>query len=167
MTKLISLIALATSLTLTTTVFAEEGPEKDAPAHTDAKGEKKGHKDLATEMNALFPKSIPNLALSTPPGKPELETPTYFQKLSDNKVTLKWKAAENAVVYHVQIATDPNYKWLVKEEQLFSGNSLEVSGLEANKHYFWRVAGVKPDNKKGDIKGAYAASMFETTTTSK
>lgn len=163
MTKFITLIALATSLALTTTVFAEEGhAEKDAPAHTDAKGEKKGHKDLDAEMNALFPKAIPNMALSTPPGKPELETPTYFQKISDNKVTLKWKSAENAAVYHVQVATDPNYKWLVKEEQLFSGNTLEVSGLEVGKHYFWRVAGVKPENKNGSIKGAYAASMFET-----
>ncbi|RYZ67718.1 MAG: hypothetical protein EOP09_10565 [Proteobacteria bacterium] len=102
------------------------------------------------------------MALSTPPAKPEIEAPTYFQKLSETKTTLKWKAGEAGEVYHVQVATDPNYKWLVKEEQLFSGTSLEVSGLEAGKHYFWRVAGVKPGNKSSYIKGAYAASMFET-----
>ncbi|RYZ80116.1 MAG: hypothetical protein EOP04_26495, partial [Proteobacteria bacterium] len=163
MTKLICLIALATSMTLTTAAFAEESKtetavptqtdhkneaedrhnDKDAPAHTDAKGEKKGHHNLEAEMNALFPKAVPNLALSTFPLKPEIESPTYYQKLSDTKTTLKWKGAEAGAVYHVQVATDPNFKWLVKEEQLFNGTSLEVAGLEAGKHYFWRVAGVK------------------------
>jgi hypothetical protein len=146
MKLLVSFLVFAISLTLSTTVLANEG------------------KDLSAEMNALFPKPLPNMALSTPPAKPELESPPYFQKLSDLKVTLKWKAAEDASVYHVQVATDPNFKWLVKEEQLFSGNTLEVAGLDAGKHYFWRVAGVKPGNKNGHIKGAYASSMFETST---
>jgi hypothetical protein len=142
---LVSLLVFASTLTLGIASLANTG---------------EGDRD----MNALFPPPQPNVALSQPPVKVELETPTYYQKISDDKVTLKWKEGADAPVYHVQVATDPNFKWLVKEEHLYKGTSLEVSGLEAGKHYFWRVAGVKPENKKGDIKGPYATSMFETPT---
>jgi hypothetical protein len=114
------------------------------------------------DMNALFPKPQPNVALSQPPAKTELVSPSYYEKMSGATATLKWKESTDASVYHVQVATDPNYKWLVKEEHLYKGTSLELSGLEAGKHYFWRVAAVKPDNKAGDIAGPFAASMFET-----
>ncbi|WP_413289141.1 fibronectin type III domain-containing protein [Bdellovibrio sp. HCB337] len=115
------------------------------------------------DMNALFPPPQPNTTLGERPDKPELTAPTYFQKVGDSKVTLQWKASPNAEAYHVQVATDPNFKWLVKEENIYKGTSLEVSGLQGGKHYFWRVSGVKPDNKAGHMQGAFASSMFEAT----
>lgn len=123
-----------------------------------------GVKTLASErdMNALFPPPQPNPVLGERPNKPELTAPTYFQKVGDSKVTLQWKEVPNAESYHVQVATDPNFKWLVKEENLYKGTSLEVSGLEGGKHYFWRVSGMKPSNKAGHIQGFFASSMFAT-----
>jgi len=115
------------------------------------------------DMNALFPPPQSNPSLGERPDKPELTTPTYFQKISDAKVTLQWKASPNAEAYHVQVAKDPNFKWLVKEENLYKGTSLDITGLEGGKHYFWRVSGLKPDNKAGHMQGFFSASMFETT----
>jgi hypothetical protein len=118
--------------------------------------------ETGVDMNALFPPPQANVTLGERPDKPELTTPGYFQKISDSKVTLQWKASPNAEVYHVQVAKDPNFKWLVKEENLYKGTSLDVTGLEGGKHYFWRVSGMKPDNKAGHIQGFFSASMFET-----
>lgn len=115
------------------------------------------------DMNALFPPPQANTTLGERPEKPELTSPSYFQKIGESKVTLQWKASPNAESYHVQVATDSNFKWLVKEENLYKGTSLEVSGLANGKHYFWRVSGVKPNNKAGHIQGGFATSMFETT----
>jgi hypothetical protein len=140
---LVSVIIFATALALGMTSLANEGEGRD--------------------MNALFPPPKPNLTLGQPPMKPELESPPYYQKIGDAKVTLKWKEVAETPVYHVQVATDPNFKWLVKEELLYKGTSLDVGGLEPGKHYFWRVAGQRPDNKNGHTKGPYASSMFETT----
>lgn len=119
---------------------------------------------LASEvdMNGLFPPPQANLSLGERPDKPELTSPTYFQKISETKVTLEWKASANAEAYHVQVAKDPNFKWLVKEENLYKGTTLDVGGLEGGKHYFWRVSGMKPGNKAGHIQGGFASSMFET-----
>jgi hypothetical protein len=115
------------------------------------------------DMSALFPQPKPNTTLSQRPEKPELEGPAFYEKISDTKVTLKWKEANGATAYHVQIATDPNFKWLVKEESILKTNTLEVGGLEGGKSYFWRVAGLKLENKSGHVQGVYSASMFETT----
>lgn len=119
--------------------------------------------NLEREMNALFPPPQSNLTLAQPPEKPALESPTYYQKVAPGSVTLKWKESSETPFFHVQVATDPGFKWLVKEEHLFNGNSIEISNLSGGKHYFWRIAGVKPNNKNGHTKGPYASSMFETS----
>jgi len=119
--------------------------------------------DLEREMNALFPPPQPDLTLAQSPAKPSLESPTYYQKVAPGAVTLKWKESAETPSFHIQVATDPDFKWLVKEEHLFKGNTLEISGLEASKHYFWRIAGIKSNNKNGHTKGPYASSMFETS----
>jgi len=122
------------------------------------------NKEGAIDMDGLFPPPKNDVSLGQRPDKPELVAPTFFQKIGDSKVTLEWKAVANATAYHVQVATDPNFKWLVTEKQDFNGTSLEVSGLEGGKHYFWRVSGQKPDNKPGHTQGVFASSMFATAT---
>jgi hypothetical protein len=123
------------------------------------------NKEGAIDMDGLFPPPQANLSLGELPESPELISPSFFQKISDSKVTLEWKALPTAESYHVQMATDPNFKWLVKEEQLFKATTLDVTGLEAGKHYFWRVSGMKPENKNGHIQGAFSSSMFATSAT--
>ncbi|HEY8271910.1 MAG TPA: fibronectin type III domain-containing protein [Pseudobdellovibrionaceae bacterium] len=123
------------------------------------------NKEGSIDMDGLFPPPQSNLSFGERPAKPELTAPSFFQKINASQATLTWKAVPTAESYHVQLATDPNFKWLVKEEQLLKGTTLEVAGLESGKHYFWRVSAMKPENKNGHIQGAFSSSMFVTSAT--
>ena len=109
----------------------------------------------------LLPPSVPNRAVSTWPSKVTLQEPAALAKVSGTSVTLKWDAGQGADSYHVQVATDPNFKWLVANEPFHKGTTFDVSGLEAGKQYFWRVAGMKSDNSPEYQKGPFVFSSFE------
>ena len=115
------------------------------------------------DNTSLFPPKQPNKALSTPPAATTLAEPAFMSKISGSEITLKWNAVEGVETYHLQVATDPVYKWLVADEKLYKGTSFQVKGLEAGKHYYWRVAAVKPENMNTFMKSEFARSMFETT----
>lgn len=116
---------------------------------------------FANEHAVLYPEHVANPSMSTPPAKVTLVEPTYMQKVNADSVTLKWNAVDGAESYIVQVATDPNFKWLVKEENLYTKTELSVSNLEANTHYFWRVAAVKSSNIAGTTKGPFAVNTFQ------
>ncbi|GIL17517.1 MAG: hypothetical protein BroJett040_12680 [Oligoflexia bacterium] len=96
------------------------------------------------------------------PGKIEFESPAYMEKVSGTSATLKWKAAEKADLYNVQVAKDPAFKWIVAEAPLHKGTTYQVSGLAPGMHYFWRVAGIKSDNDPLYMQGWFTFSAFET-----
>ncbi|MEN0060063.1 MAG: fibronectin type III domain-containing protein, partial [Bdellovibrio sp.] len=95
------------------------------------------------------------------PAKPELTSPEYFAAIKTDSVTLKWKEAQGAQVYHVQVATDPNFKWLVANEYHHKNTSYEVAGLTAGQFYYWRVAAVQSTNWSTFRKSFFTTSMFE------
>lgn len=101
-----------------------------------------------------------NPAVVTPPGAVKAVAPNWFAAVSGTTATLEWTASEGADGYHVQVATDAAFKWLVTEVQYHPQTSLEISGLEAGKQYYWRVAGKNSKNEASYIKGKYAKSMF-------
>ncbi|WP_374075952.1 fibronectin type III domain-containing protein [Bdellovibrio bacteriovorus] len=147
---LVSLLAFALTLALTSPSLAEEG-------HGGG-----GHGNLAEKMNALFPKPQEQPDKHDVPAKPELSSPAYFSEVSGDKTALTWKAVAGADEYHVQVATDANFKWLVANEYHNKTTSFEATGLEAGKHYFWRVAAVKSTNWSTFRKSFFATSMFAT-----
>lgn len=147
---LLSVLAFAATLTLTSPSLAEEG-------HGG------GHGNLAEKMNALFPPKKAQLEKRDVPAKPELASPAYFAQVTGDKATLQWKAVAGADEYHVQVATDPNFKWLVANEYHQKATSFDATGLEAGKEYFWRVAAVKTTNWSTFRKGYFAMSMFATS----
>jgi hypothetical protein len=110
----------------------------------------------------LFPPPKADLSKSARPAKPELLEPSYRAQISADTATLKWSSVANADGYHLQLATDPAFKWLVVNEELFKGTSYEAKGLEKGKHYFWRVAAMKTDNAPTFMKGWFSLSTFET-----
>jgi hypothetical protein len=114
------------------------------------------------EMNKLFPPPQPTAGATIEPSKVTLEAPTYFAKVNGSEVTLKWSAAEGADFYHLQLATDPNFKWLVTNEFAVKGTSFQAINLEAGKQYFWRVLSVKNNNAQTHRKSVFATSMFAT-----
>ncbi|WP_295905479.1 fibronectin type III domain-containing protein [uncultured Bdellovibrio sp.] len=147
---LVSLFAFALTLALTSPSLAEEG-------HGGG-----GHENLPEKMNALFPQPAEKPEKHDVPAKPELSAPAYFSEVAGDKTALTWKAVPGADEYHVQVATDPNFKWLVANEYHHKTTSFDVTGLEAGKHYFWRVAAVKSNNWSTFRKSFFATSMFAT-----
>ncbi|MEK6773082.1 MAG: fibronectin type III domain-containing protein [Bdellovibrionota bacterium] len=118
--------------------------------------------ESANKSTELFPPKQANKTLSTPPAATMLASPAFMAKISGNEVTLKWSPVEGVENYHLQVATDPVYKWITAEEQLFNGTSYELKNLETGKHYYWRVAAVKPGNMASYSKSEFKKSMFET-----
>lgn len=150
----LSLLAFALTLALTSPSVAEEAAHGGGGGH---------HGNLSETMNALFPQPKADPNKRAVPEKPELAGPANFAKITGDKVTLQWKAVEGAEEYHVQLATDPNFKWLVANEYHVKATSFDASGLEAGKHYYWRVSAVKPNNWSTFRRSYFAGAMFETT----
>lgn len=153
MKRIACLIAFSLTTTLSLIAFAA-----DHDAHADGHAAPaKGHRD----NTALFPPHEPDASKATAPEKPQLLEPAFQAKIEGATTTLKWKESEGATEYHVQVATDPNFKWLVKEDHKVKGASFEVGGLEKGKTYFWRVAPWKNGNMAATNKGVFARSVFE------
>jgi len=110
----------------------------------------------------LFPAPKADLSKSARPSKPELTDPSYRARIDSENVTLKWNQVSTADAYHLQVATDPNFKWLLVNEELLKANSYDVKGLAKGHHYFWRVAALKTNNASTFMKGWYSLSTFET-----
>lgn len=103
-----------------------------------------------------------NAAIATPPAKPALKSPEPLQKIAGTNVTLTWEAVEGADAYHVQVATDPNFKWLVMNEPMFPQTSAQPQGLVVNQNYYWRVAAWKNGQDWGANKSDFSWSSFMT-----
>lgn len=119
------------------------------------------HAALAAKMNSLFPEKQKNPAAVVRPEPTKLVAPKFLDKVAGGVVKLTWAAAANATTYHVQVATDPNFKWLVANELSVAGTSYDVAKLEAGKRYFWRVASVKADNDSMYTKSLFVSSAFD------
>jgi len=118
---------------------------------------------LSQDMNALFPPKQPELSKGQQPDSTQLIEPAYFEMVKGDKVTLKWKAVEGVDYYKVQAATDPNFKWLVADEDFDKETSYELTKLQPGQHYFWRVSAVKADNATTHRKSFFTTSMFATS----
>lgn len=116
---------------------------------------------LKRKWPLVYEPLAPQKELTTAPQKAEGLEPAWYSVIEGSTVTLKWTAAVGADSYHLQVATDPKFKWLVVNEHFFKGTQYELSGLESGKHYFWRVAGMKSDNEAYYLHGPFAGSMLE------
>lgn len=113
------------------------------------------------EKPILFPPKQADASLATRPAKVVTLEPAYLATMKPGSVTLKWKESEGAEVYHVQVAKDSNFKWLVTENFDVKGTTFEVGGLEAGNNYWWRVAGRRPNNDALYTKGYFGVSSFK------
>ena len=151
-----SLVAFFLTLALSSQTLASPPPESASKgAHKAA-----GHDPHSN--HSLFPPPQPNKAKSTPPEASATLAPAFMAKISSSEVEIKWQPLPNVQSYHLQVATDANFKWLTVNEPLYQGASYNLKGLEKGISYYWRVAGVKPENSPTYIKGPFVKSMFET-----
>lgn len=109
----------------------------------------------------IYNKPNPILEKTIYPSKIEKLNPSFFSKINSNTVKLSWSTSAGSKLYHLQIAEDANFKWLVVDKNMFEGTSFEFTNLKSGSHYYWRVAGISPDNKEGYTKGPFSNSMFE------
>jgi hypothetical protein len=150
MKKQLMIFACLLITVLATSAFAEGEKQEE-------KQEKKAGANLD-----LFPPPKADASKSARPAKPELTAPAYRAQINGDSVTLKWSQVPAANAYHLQVATDPNFKWLTVNQEMMTENTFEVKGLEKGKHYFWRVAALKTDNLSTFMKGWFSLSTFET-----
>jgi hypothetical protein len=141
------------SLTFTFAAFANAPEHKASHANTHAS-------QSGANLN-LFPPPQADSAKASRPNKPELTEPNFHAKITGDSVTLKWNAVDSVNAYHLQVATDPNFKWIVSESPMMSETSFQVSGLQKSTHYFWRVAAVKSENDATYMKSWFSGSEFE------
>jgi hypothetical protein len=126
-------------------------------------GEANSHKSkLGEEMNSLFPEKQKNPEKVARPTAVKLVSPKFRDVISATTAKLEWAAAEGANSYHVQVATDPNFKWLVVNEHLIQGTNYEVKDLQPGTTYFWRIASTKSDNDSMYTKSLFESSLFST-----
>lgn len=148
--------ALACTLLFAYGVRAEEHHETATAGAHEAGGE---HRD----NTALFPQPKADVAnKGTAPKPVELVAPAMHAKVAGSSVKLEWKASDGANSYHVQVATDPNFKWLTADDHWVKGTSFEAKDLEKGKLYYWRVAPWKDGNMAAANKGFFTPSSFVT-----
>jgi hypothetical protein len=165
--KVLVLLACTVATGFATQAFAADTTDaKGNAVKFDTNVPKNEVEKKATGANLnLFPPPKADLSKSARPAKPELVEPAYRAEVTSDSTTLKWNAVATADAYHLQLATDPVFKWLVVNEELYKGTSFEVKGLEKGKHYFWRVAAMKTDNAPTFMTGWFSLSTFETPET--
>lgn len=131
--------------------LAAEDAHKAAGHGGEAHGD--GHHSVGV------PQPVADATKTTLPTKVTLTEPKALAVVGST-VDLKWTASTGADVYHVQVAKDPRFKWLVVDNHNVTGESFKTPALEAGP-YFWRVAGRKPSNDSTYTKGYFTNSSFE------
>jgi hypothetical protein len=140
----------------TATTCTPETSAACAPAH------KAGHseEDIAAKMNSLFPTKQKDPKKTNRPSVVELSAPKFLSAVAAGTTNLEWKPADGANAYHIQVATDPNFKWLVAEDHFVKTNSFSFTKAEAGQRYFWRVAAFNTDNDSMFTKSNFVSSAF-------
>lgn len=113
-------------------------------------------------LKPLFEIKPADKSVTTAPDAIKVIEPAWFAKLTSNSTVLKWTASPTATQYHLQVATDPNFKWLVVNDYNVKDTQYTLENLEKQTQYYWKVYPVKGDNEPSYLKGKYAKSMFVT-----
>lgn len=119
------------------------------------------HGGLSEKMNSLFPEKQKKAELGARPSLAAIIAPSFLAQVGAGNIKLEWKEAIGASDYHVQVATDPNFKWLVADEKFVKNTSFDFKA-EAGQRYFWRVASYKGDNAATFTKSNFVSSAFVT-----
>lgn len=169
---LLALFAFGITLSLTTqstaaTTADEKCKPEEAATCTDQKEKKsehgaahQGHGGISAKMNSLYPEKQPDPTHAGHLDVTETVAPAFLASVPAGSVQLTWKPAKDATTYHVQVATDPNFKWLVVNEKFVAETQYNFTQAEAGQRYFWRVAGRKADNNAGYTKANFIGSAF-------
>lgn len=104
------------------------------------------------------PESQRELSRVAPP--PMLVSPQPFSKIQNREVELVWNPVSEADAYHVQVATDPNFKWIIDENHQVRESKYQLKGIPEGTIY-WRVFSLRSENVSGSWKSIANVSSFE------
>lgn len=119
------------------------------------------HEGTSARMNSLFPQPVQNPSVTVRPLTVKLNAPAFLGHVSAGSVKLEWAASTGATGYHLQIATDSNFKWLVVNDAHVTGTSYDFGQAETGKTYFWRVAATNYANNSMYTKSLFVSSVFD------
>jgi hypothetical protein len=88
---------------------------------------------------------------------PSLTTPEAGERVVALSPTLTWEAMSGAQTYEVQVSTDSTFGTLLVNRTGLTATSTQLSNLEQNRKYFWRVRA-----QRSTGPSAYALSSFTT-----
>jgi len=77
---------------------------------------------------------------SSKPSTPILLSPLNFAKNIKTSTTFSWEANQNAAKYNFQLSEDKQFKNLIYNLNDIYSNSFNVSNLDYQKTYYWRVS---------------------------
>ncbi len=164
---LVAVAAFIATIALTTKTLAEVEPghksavdQKAEVTHVNAPAEHGGgHGDLNAKMNSLFPTKMPVPEMKQRPSVVEIKSPSFLGNVGAGPVKLEWNEVKGATNYHVQVATDPNFKWLVVNEKFIKETTYNFTA-EAGQRYYWRVASYNGGNANSFTKSNFVSSAF-------
>lgn len=99
------------------------------------------------------------------PAKVKLTTPNFLAKIDGTTTKLSWAKSDLAQSYHVQVSKDAgfnNRSMMIVDAKNVSDTSYEVTNLEPNTKYFWRVAAFNGDMATQFTKSTFTSSAFST-----
>lgn len=117
-------------------------------------------KDHSAHLNSLFPQKEKNSAVSSRPAPVELLAPKFLSK-NTGRVKLVWSEVTGADLYHIHVARDPNFKWIIVNEHNLKQTYYELPELESGKRYYWRIAALNTTNDPSYIKSDFTSSAFD------
>jgi hypothetical protein len=174
---LVAIAAFAATMALTTQTLAEHKSNPQQNGHDSAgnpepgdikqaqknisenKEAAEGHHGVAEKMNSLFPTKQANPVMRERPSVVEVKSPAFLTTVGAGEVKLEWSPSTNATAYHLQVATDPNFKWLVVNDKQVKETSYTLK-TEAGKRYYWRVAGFNGEKNSMYTKSNFVSSAF-------
>lgn len=112
------------------------------------------------DWNKVSPQPVADTIQSKAPSPSKILAPNFLEKVKGTEVTLKWEAIEGTE-YHLQVAKDPLFKWLLVNSPNITQTEYNLKDLTAGQQYFWRVYTQKPKNWAGSTKGPAVKSTFE------
>lgn len=117
------------------------------------------HGEEKAYRNYLPPKKAQS-GKAKAPEQVTLTSPKAFEIIKSSEAQLTWQPSSTADSYHLQVATDPNFKWLVLNVTDVKVTEYKLTQLPAGQ-IFWRVAAQKSGNMAAHWKSIFQSSSFE------
>ena len=83
-----------------------------------------------------------NMATSVKPENIILDSPLNKMVIHENTVVLKWNQTDLVEKYHLQLSSDSLFNSNIMDDHFLAATERNITSLENDKTYFWRVRGV-------------------------